>query len=112
MHFLRNDDFNNDGHIQDIETTLKQAIELNEAIRERIRHLLVWLQKGNFKGGIQFNFADGGYITMNGASDAQLKELESKGLIELFDFANDKNWVKKNGHQFGLLWEDGRAIEI
>jgi len=112
IRFLRNDDFNNDGHIQDIDSTLKEAVDLNEKISERLRHLQSWLKKGNFKGGIQFEFADGGYISMKGASDAQLLELESKGIITLFDFATDKNWVKKYGHQFGLFWEDGRAVEI
>lgn len=112
IRFLRNDDFNNDGRIQDIDGTLRQAIELSEQISERLHHIQAWLQKGNFKGGIQFQYADDGYISMKGASDAQLLELESKGIIELFDFATDKNWVKKYGHQFGLVWEDGRAVEI
>ncbi len=112
IRFLRNDDFNNDGRIQDIDGTLRQAIELSEQISDRLRHIQTWIQKGNFKGGIQFQYADGGYISMKGASDAQLLELESKGIIELFDFATDKNWVKKYGHQFGLVWEDGRAVEI
>ena len=112
IRFLRNDDFNNDGHIQDIDDTLRQAIELSEQITERLRYIQNWLQKGNFKGGIQFQYADGGYISMKGASDAQLLELQSKGLVELFDFATDKNWVKKYGQQFGLVWEDGRAVEI
>ena len=112
IRFLRNDDFNNDGRIQDIDGTLRQAIELNEAISVRLRHIQTWLQKGAFKGTILFQYADGGYISMKGASDAQLLELESKGLVELFDFATDKNWVKKYGHQFGLVWEDGKAVTI
>lgn len=112
IRFLRNDDFNNDGRIQNIDDTLQQAIELSESIGERLRDIQTWLKKGNFKGGVQFQYADGGYISMTGASDTQLLELESKGLVELFDFATDKNWVKKNGHQFGLIWEDGRAVEI
>src|SRR6187402_320208 len=93
IRFLRNDDFNNDGRIQDIDGTLKQAIELNEMIIDRLQHLQTWLQKGNVRGAIQFQYADGGYISMKGASDAQLLELKSKGLVELFDFATDKNWV-------------------
>ena len=112
MRFLRNDDFNNDGHIQDIESTLKQAMELNEKISDQMHHLQAWLQKGNFRGGVQFHFADGGYISIKGVTDAQLLELQTKGLVELFDFATDKSWVKKYGHQFGLIWEDGRAVEI
>ncbi len=112
IRFLRGDDFNNDGHIPNMEATLKQVIEHNEEISERMRHLQTWLKKGNYKGGLQFHFADGGYISMKGASDSQLLELQSKGLIELFDFATDKNWVKKYGQQFGLVWEDGKAVEI
>ncbi len=109
---LRNDDFNNDGRILDINGTLNQAIELSENISTQLRHLQAWLQKGNVMGSIQFHYADGGYINIKGLSDAQLLELESKGLIELFDFATDKNWVKKYGHQFGLVWEEGRAVEV
>ncbi len=112
IRFLRNDDFNNDGRIQDIDGTLNQAIELTEDISKRMRNLQAWLQKGNFKGTVQFHYADGGYISMKGLSDAQLLELESKELVELFDFASDKNWVKKYGQQFGLVWEDGKAVEI
>ena len=109
---LRGDDFNNDGNIKDIEATLKEAIELNEEINDRLKKLKTWLEKGNATAGIKFNFADGGYISVNGLSDAQLNQLHAKGLIELFDYATDRDWVKKYGAQFGLMWQGGRAIEI
>jgi len=112
IRFLRNDDFNNDGRIQDIDGALNQAIALTENIGERLQDLQAWLQKSNVMGVIQFHYADGGYISMEGLDDARLLELESQGLIELFDFATDKNWVKKYGHEFGLVWEDGRAVEV
>jgi hypothetical protein len=111
IRFLRNDDFNNAGHIEDIKSTLAEAIKLNEAIRERMLQIQAWLQKGDYKS-VSFHYADGGYISMQGASDKQLLELKSKGMVELFDFATDKSWVKKYGHQFGLIWEDGKAVEI
>lgn len=111
IRFLRNDDFNNDGHIEDIKNTLAEAIKLTESIRERILSLQTWLQQGDYKG-VSFNYAEGGYISMKGASDKQLLELKSKGMIELFDFATDKSWVKKYGSQFGLIWEDGKAVEM
>lgn len=112
MRILRNDDFNNDGQIKNIEVTLKEAIALNQKISERLQRLLEWLEKGNASGGVQFHFADGGYISVKGLSDAQLLQLSSKGLIELFDYATSKEWVKKYGPKFGLIWEDGRAVEI
>jgi len=71
-----------------------------------------WLSKNNSSGAVQFHFADGGYISIKGLPDVQLLELSSKGLIELFDFATDKIWVKKYGPQFGLVWENGRAVAI
>ncbi|MBL7870584.1 MAG: hypothetical protein JNM78_03155 [Cyclobacteriaceae bacterium] len=111
IRFLRNDDFNNEGHIEDIKSTLAEAIQLNEAIHTRLLQLQVWLQQSDYKSA-SFHFADGGYISMKGASDKQLLELKKKGMVELFDFATDKNWVKKYGSQFGLIWEDGRAVEI
>jgi len=111
IRFLRNDDFNNDGHIEDIKGTLAEAIKLNETISERLHHIQAWLKQGDYKS-VSFHFADGGYISMKGASDKQLLELKSKGLVELFDFATDKSWVKKHGQQFGLIWEDGKAVEI
>ncbi|HNV29834.1 MAG TPA: hypothetical protein PKJ83_11895 [Cyclobacteriaceae bacterium] len=112
MRILRNDDFNNDGHIKDIEATLKEAIELNQKINIRLQQLKAWLEKGNASGSIQFHFADAGYISVKGLSDSQLQQLSVKGLIELFDYATDREWVKKYGSQFGLIWEDGRAVEI
>ena len=112
MRILRNDDFNNDGHIKDIEATLKEAIELNQKINTRLQQLKAWLEKGNASGSIQFHFADAGYISVKGLSDSQLQQLSVKGLIELFDYATDREWVKKYGSQFGLIWEDGRAVEI
>lgn len=111
IRFLRNDDFNNDGHIEDINSTLDEAIQLSETISNRLQHIQAWLQQGDYKS-VSFHFADGGYISMKGASDKQLLELKSKGLVELFDFATDKSWVKKHGQQFGLIWEDGKAVEI
>jgi len=111
IRFLRNDDFNNAGHIEDIKSTLAEAIKLNETIRERMVQLQAWLKQGDYKS-VSFNYADGGYISMQGASDKQLLELKSKGMVELFDFATDKSWVKKYGPQFGLIWEDGKAVEI
>ena len=111
IRILRNDDFNNDGHIKNIETTLNQAIELTQKIAEQLLAIKSWLSVKKFSG-IQFRFADGGYISVKGLSDAQLKELSAQGLVELFDFATDKDWVKKYGQQFGLVWENGRAVEI
>jgi len=111
IRFLRNDDFNNDGHIEDINSTLAEAIKLTDTIGERLQHIQAWLQQGDYKS-VSFHFTEGGYISMKGASDSQLLELKSKGLIELFDFAKDKSWVKKYGQQFGLIWEDGKAVEI
>lgn len=108
---LRNDDFNNDGHIKDIDATLEEAITLTQQINERLQKLKAWLGKGNTTG-IQFHFADGGYISIKGLSDDQLKQLASKGWIELFDFATDRDWVKKHGMLFGLVWENGRAVQL
>ncbi len=112
MRILRNDDFNNDGHIKDIEATLNEAIELNQKINTRLQQLKAWLEKGNASGSTQFHFADAGYISVKGLSDNQLKQLAAKGLIELFDYATDRDWVKKYGSQFGLVWEGGRVVEI
>jgi len=39
IRILRNDDFNNDGHIKDIDATLTQVFELNQKISERVQHL-------------------------------------------------------------------------
>lgn len=112
MRILRNDDFNNDGHIKDIEATLNEAIKLNQKINTRLQQLKAWLEKGKASGSMQFHFADAGYISVKGLSDSQLQQLSAKGLIELFDYATDREWVKKYGSQFGLIWEGGRAVEI
>ena len=109
---LRNDDFNNDGQIKDIEATLIEAIELNQEIAVRLKLLKAWLNKKNFPSSIQFQFAEGGYISLKGLPDQLLRELAAQGMIELFDFATDKDWVKKFGSQFGLIWENGRSVEI
>ena len=111
IRILRNDDFNNDGEIKNIDATLDQAIELNQKISKRLLGIKSWLTAKKYSG-IQFRFADGGYISVRGLSDSQLKELATQGYIELFDFATDKGWVKKYGPQFGLMWENGRAVEI
>ncbi len=111
IRILRNDDFNNDGHIKNIDATLNQAIELNQKISERLQAIKSWLNAKKYSS-IQFRFSEGGYIGIKGLADVQLKELASQGLIELFDFATDKEWVKKYGPQFGLVWENGRAVEV
>lgn len=108
---LRNGDFNNDGRIQDAEATLTEALELNQKIGFKLQQLKIWIDTKK-SGLVQFHFADGGYISVSGLPDSQLKELASRGLIQLHDFATDKNWVKKFGHHFGLIWEDGQAVEI
>ncbi|MCX8490794.1 MAG: hypothetical protein ORN54_06970 [Cyclobacteriaceae bacterium] len=108
---LRNDDFNNDGQIKDIHSTIQWAIDLNLQIGARLQQVLAWLKKGS-NSTVQFHFAEGGYISLTGLSDAQLKELSAKGMIELFDFATDKSWVKKHGQLFGLIWENGQAIPV
>lgn len=110
MRVLRNDDFNNDGKINDIVATFKQVIALNQKVNDRMQRLLDWLAKDN--AAPSFQYADGGYIAIHGLSDKQLQQLASKGLIELFDHATSKEWVMKYGHYFGLMWEDGRAVEI
>ena len=112
IRILRNDDFNNDGQIKDIETTLKEAVELNRKIASQLQQLMAWLNKKSFPSSLQFKFAEGGYISLQGLPDQQLKELAAQGIIELFDFATDKDWVKKYGSQFGLIWENGRSVDI
>lgn len=111
VRILRHDDFNNDGHIEDIDATLAEAMELNKKISDRLQHIREWLRKSN-SASVHFHFSDAGYISITGLPDAQLKELAANNLIELFDFATDKDWVKKNGRQFGLIWENGRAVEV
>jgi hypothetical protein len=112
IRILRNDDFNNDGHIKDIEATLKETIELNQQISDRLHKLKAWIDKGTVSGNVQFHFADGGYISIKGLPDDQLKQLASRGLIELFDYATDRDWVKRHGMLFGLIWEGGRAVQL
>lgn len=112
MPVLRNDDFNNDGRISNIEEVLQQALKVNHQISERLTQLQALLKKGNLASGVQFNFADGGYISVKGLPDSDLLTLHKKGIIELFDYATDKSWVKKHGAQFGLIWEDGRAVAL
>lgn len=107
---LRNDDFNNDGAIASINEVLHQTLEINEAISQRVSKLKAHLLSTVFSGPIEFHFSDGGYIGMKGFTDEELLDMKSKGLIDLFDFATDKNWVKKYGVNFGLAWEDGRAV--
>ncbi len=109
---LRKDDFNNDGLIKDIEATLKEAIDLNQKIAERLQKLNVWLDKKKYSPAIRFQFAEGGYISMNGLPDHQLRELASQGMIELFDYATEREWVKKYGADFGIVWQNGRGVEI
>jgi hypothetical protein len=111
MRILRNDDFNNDGRITDIEATLLEAIALTAEINDRLQRIKEWLENEN-TSKLQFHFAEGGYIGIKGLSDTQLKELAAQELIELFDFATNRDWVKKHGHQFGLIWEGGRAVEL
>lgn len=111
VRILRNDDFNNDGHIKDIETTLQEAIGLTADINERLQRIKDWLKNENTEL-LQFHFAEGGYISIKGLSDEQLKELASEDMIELFDYATDREWVKRYGPLFGLIWENGRAVEL
>lgn len=59
-----------------------------------------------------FNFAPGGYIAVKGFTDAELLEMKQEGLIDVFDFATDRDWVKKYGARFGLVWEKGRAVRM
>lgn len=109
---LRKDDFNNDGDIEDIDELLSETLDINAEISARLKTLKTYLAKNGHVNSAEFFFADGGYIGMRGFTDAQLLDMKAKGLIELFDFATDKSWVKKYGAQVGLIWEDGRAVEI
>jgi hypothetical protein len=109
---LRNDDFNNEGEIEDINQTLSRAIEVNREISQRLKKLKDYLAGGSQASNTEFNFDPGGYISMRGFSDKELLDMNSKGLIDLFDLATDKDWVKRYGMQFGLVWENGRAVEI
>lgn len=109
---LRNNDFNNEGEIEDIDELLQEAINLNVRIRERMEALKSYLQTNSFSSQITFNFAPGGYIAMNGFTDNELLGMKAKGLIDLFDYATDRDWVKRYGAQFGLIWENGRAVSL
>jgi hypothetical protein len=106
---LRKDDFNNDGEIENMNDLLSEAIGVNRSISDRVIRLQAYLNEKGFSGKVGFNFDDGGYIAMRGFSDTELLEMRSKGLIDLFDRASDKSWVKKYGSQWGLIWEDGRG---
>ena len=112
MAVLRNDDFNNDGHIDHIDKVLDETLKINEAISGKITKLKAYLSANSFSGAVKFYYAEGGYIGMKGFTDSELLDMKSKGLIDLFDFATDKNWVKKYGAKFGLVWEDGRAVRV
>lgn len=109
---LRNNDFNNDGEIQDIQQVLTEALHVNHSVSERITKLQNYLKASGGATSMKFNFAEGGYIALRGLSDQELLTMKSRGLIDLFDFATDKEWVKKYGHQFGLIWENGRAVAL
>lgn len=109
---LRNDDFNNEGEIADIHETLQEAIAINNEISGRLTRLTRYLRENHSLARLQCHFAPGGYIAVNGLTDEQLLDMKQKGLIELFDFATDRDWVKKYGRQFGLVWENGRAVRI
>ena len=109
---LRNNDFNNDGIIKDIQEVLSETQKINQAISQRITRLKAYLHEAHPSGEGNFNFSEGGYITMKGFSDEELVAMKAKGLIDLFDFAADREWVKKYGQQFGLIWENGRAFKI
>ncbi len=112
MPILRNDDFNNDGEIKNIDDVLAETLAINSKISDRLTRLRAYLGANDRSGNRTFNYADGGYIAIKGFSDKELLELNSKGLIDLFDFATDKTWVKKYGAQYGLVWEDGRAVKV
>ena len=109
---LRKDDFNNEGGLEDIDEVLSQAIEISKTISDRLQKLKAHLKAKGFSQNLKFNFSEGGYIAMKGCSDGELLEMKSKGLIDLYDLAADKEWVKKYGAQFGLVWENGRAVVI
>jgi len=109
---LRKDDFNNDGDIQDIDELLSEALDINAEISARLKKLKAYLAKHEHTNSAEFFFADGGYIGVRGFTDEELLDMKSKDLVELFDFATDKSWVKKYGAQLGLIWKDGRAVEI
>jgi hypothetical protein len=108
---LRNGDYNNDGRIDDIQRTLIEAIEVNNQIGVKLQQIKTWLDKHSDKA-IRLSYADGGYIRIDGLPDSSLQELASHGMIQLYDYAIDKNWVIKFGHLFGLIWANGQATEV
>jgi hypothetical protein len=108
---LRNFDFNNEGHIADINATLDDAIRLTGEITGRLQQLKNFLGT-TMLANAKFHFAPGGYISIAGLTDAQLVTLHKQGLIQLYDFATEREWVKRHGHLFGLVWENGRAVEL
>lgn len=109
---LRHHDFNNEGEIPDITKTLDEAIRLTAEINIRLAQLKELVNETGLFGHARFNFSPGGYISITGLPDEELRNLYRKGLIELFDFATDRDWVKRYGHLFGLVWENGRAVEV
>jgi hypothetical protein len=109
---LRNNDFNNEGEIDDIDELLQEAIDLNVRIRDRMEALQSYLKANSFSSQVNFNFAPGGYIAMTGFTDDELLEMKARGLIDLFDYATDRDWVKRFGARFGLVWENGRAVSL
>lgn len=109
---LRDNDFNNDGYIADISEVLERTISINHSISERIDRLKSYLANHSFVSEPRFNFAPGGYIEISGIPDSVLLEMKTKNLVELFDWATDKEWVKRYGRQFGLIWENGRAVNL
>jgi hypothetical protein len=109
---LRNYDFNNEGDIADIHITLKETIAINQRIIARLNELREYLSAHPAASRLKFNFAPGGYIEVKGLSDHELLKLNKQGLLDLFDYATDRDWVKRHGHHFGLIWEDGRAVSV
>ena len=108
---LRNDDFNNDGAIDDIGALLEQALEVNKQIAERIKKLKAYFSS-NAASRAEYLFSEGGYIQVKGLSDEELLAMNASGLIDLFDFATEREWVKRYGAMFGLTWENGRAVPM
>ena len=107
---LRNDDFNNDGHIADISDTLDQAIEITVAIQARLQQFRDWVDKAGLSA--RYAYEPGGFISVTGLSDAVLQELAARDLIALYDRATEKDWVKKYGMLYGLIWQEGRAVDV
>lgn len=112
MPILRNNDFNNEGHIPDIDRVLREVLRINAQVSNRLEQLRTALADDGLAKSATFHFAPGGYISVSGLTDAQLLNLNERGLIDLFDFALDKAWVLNYGHYFGLIWENGRAVKV